>query len=103
MFKSLLDTTSSYTSDDNKKGITSYGEVPCQNCGVMTLVTLPFVGCVFCGDCNTNDSGQNDGTEDFYDRRREYWPFFDKPVKRKYSWFGKNISNAISSIKGTNG
>ena len=46
------------------------GKAPCQNCGKMVTILLPFVGCVFCGDCGINDSGQNDGTEDFYDKRR---------------------------------
>ncbi|KKL57202.1 hypothetical protein LCGC14_2237810 [marine sediment metagenome] len=46
------------------------GESPCQNCGRMVTIILPFVGCVFCGDCAGADSGQYDGTEDFYDPRR---------------------------------
>ena len=45
-------------------------EVPCQNCGRMVTILVPFVGCVFCGDCMRNDTGLNDGTEDFYDKRR---------------------------------
>jgi len=49
------------------------GEVPCQNCGKMVTVLLPFIGCVFCGDCSQADSGWNDGTEDFYDKRRGKW------------------------------
>ncbi len=47
------------------------GEAPCQNCGRMVTVMLPFIGCVFCNDCARSDSGQYDGTEDFYDKRRE--------------------------------
>jgi hypothetical protein len=27
------------------------GEVPCDSCGKMVAVLLPFVGCVYCGDC----------------------------------------------------
>jgi len=46
------------------------GQAPCQNCGKMVTIMLPFLGCVFCGDCNTADSGWNDGTEDFYEARR---------------------------------
>ena len=46
------------------------GEATCQNCGKMVIIILPFMGCVFCGDCFSNDSGQNDGTEDFYEPRR---------------------------------
>lgn len=66
------------------------GEVPCQNCGKMVTVLLPFIGCVFCGDCTINDTGQYDGTEDFYDRRREEEHFF-----------GDNIRDAITSLRRT--
>ena len=45
-------------------------EVPCQNCGGLVTVSLPFIGCVFCSDCMQSDSGWNDGTEDFYEPRR---------------------------------
>lgn len=30
--------------------------LPCQNCGNLVAVVMPFVGCVFCSDC------QQDGT-----------------------------------------
>ncbi len=46
------------------------GEVPCQNCGKMVTIMLPFFGCVFCGDCSQADSGWNDGTGQFYDPKR---------------------------------
>lgn len=26
-------------------------DAPCQNCGKLVKVQVPFVGCVFCGDC----------------------------------------------------
>jgi len=68
------------------------GEAPCQNCGRMVAVMLPFIGCVFCGDCAKNDSGQYDGTEDFYDKRRE--------EEEQEHWFGDNIRDAIKTIKG---
>ena len=45
------------------------GEVPCFNCGRLVTVTLPLFGCVFCVDCQ-KDTGQWDGTEQFYDKRR---------------------------------
>ena len=48
----------------------SMGQVPCQNCGKLVTISLPFLGCVFCRDCMMGDSGQYDGTEDFYDKRR---------------------------------
>jgi len=27
------------------------GQLPCQNCGRMVPVILPFLGCVFCSEC----------------------------------------------------
>jgi len=47
-----------------------FAEIPCQNCDRLVTVSLPFVGCVFCGDCAGGDSGWNDGAEGFYDKRR---------------------------------
>ena len=26
-------------------------QVPCQGCGKLITVTLPFIGCPFCNDC----------------------------------------------------
>ena len=26
-------------------------EAPCQNCGKLVLIHVPFIGCVFCSDC----------------------------------------------------
>ena len=46
------------------------GELPCQNCGKLVTVSLPFIGCVFCGDCFKADSGWDDGTEQFNEPRR---------------------------------
>ena len=51
----------------------SRGEAPCQNCGKMVTISLPFIGCVFCSDCIKSDTGWNDGTEDFYEKRRLKW------------------------------
>ena len=48
----------------------SIGKVPCQNCGRLVTVMLPFLGCVFCSDCIKGDSGYNDGDETFYEKRR---------------------------------
>ena len=45
-------------------------EIPCQNCGKLVTVMIPFIGCIFCSDCMIGDSGWNDGTEDFYEKRR---------------------------------
>ena len=79
-----------------------YMETPCQNCGKSVTISVPFVGCVFCGDCVTNDSGQYDGTEDFHDERREYWPFLEKPVIRtieKEHLFFNNIRDTIRALR----
>ena len=62
------DTASSY--DWFSKQERTLGEAPCQNCGKMVTIMLPFVGCVFCEDCARGDSGWNDGTEQFYEPRR---------------------------------
>ena len=48
----------------------SIGQLPCQNCGRLVTVILPFLGCVFCSDCMKGDSGTNDGSEVFYEKRR---------------------------------
>ena len=40
--------------------------IACQNCGEPVLVTLPFVGCMFCEKCvGSVDSYTAIGTEDF--------------------------------------
>lgn len=52
---------------DEQRGKTA--EIPCQNCGRLVLVSLPFIGCVFCSSCIIGDSGWNDGSEDFYKPR----------------------------------
>jgi hypothetical protein len=28
-------------------------DTPCQNCGKMVKVMLPFIGCIFCSDCSS--------------------------------------------------
>ena len=65
-FISLTDDNSTWFSEQER----TLGEAPCQNCGRMVTIMLPFVGCVFCGDCMGADSGLNDGTEQFYEPRR---------------------------------
>lgn len=37
-------------------GMPTMAEVPCQNCGRMVSVMLPFYGCVFCSDCQDGGS-----------------------------------------------
>ena len=59
------------TGDWLSKQEKTVGEVPCQNCGKQVTVLLPFLGCVFCGDCVKHDTGQYDGTEQFYEKRRD--------------------------------
>jgi hypothetical protein len=29
----------------------TFGDLPCQNCGKLVRVMLPFYGCIFCEDC----------------------------------------------------
>ena len=65
----MTDKPSSYT----YKLESGIAELPCQNCGRLVLVSLPFIGCVFCGDCIHSDSGWNDGSEQFYEERRTKW------------------------------
>ena len=43
-------------------------EVPCQNCGRLVLVLLPFVGCVFCADCMMADSSWEANAPEFQER-----------------------------------
>lgn len=76
--------------DLNLFGEPKTAEIPCQNCGRLVTVTLPFIGCVFCGDCIKADSGWNDGTEDFYEPRR----------LGEEHLFGDNIRDAIRAIRG---
>jgi hypothetical protein len=41
------------------------GKAPCQNCGRLVIIVLPFVGCVFCGDCNKEDTWNGADSEYF--------------------------------------
>ena len=66
------------------------GYVACQICGKPVLVHLPFVGCMFCGDCKTSDSDSWEASSEHFKQpftieelHAEYWPFFDKPVIRR--------------------
>ena len=43
-------------------------EAPCQNCGRLVLVLLPFVGCVFCADCMRADSPWEANAPEFQER-----------------------------------
>jgi hypothetical protein len=47
------------------------GEVPCQSCGKVVRVTLPFYGCVFCSDCKNSDGDHTADAPEF---------------KPKYNW-----------------
>lgn len=40
------------------------GELPCQGCGKIMAVPIPFKGCPFCGECQAVKSWSL-GTEDF--------------------------------------
>ncbi len=43
----------------------SSADVPCQNCGKMVTIMVPFVGCVFCNDCSKGSGTWEANTEDF--------------------------------------
>lgn len=52
-----------------KKSETKVISAPCQNCGRLVKIIVPFIGCVFCGDCMGSQSAYgNWGTEDFTPR-----------------------------------
>jgi len=48
------------TQEQDEKRI---AELPCQNCGRLVTVILPFVGCVFCADCAKGDSSGDASSE----------------------------------------
>lgn len=50
-------------------------ELPCQNCGKLVWVTLPFYGCVFCSDCMKGESYETADAPEF---------------KRKFVWGNQN-------------
>lgn len=45
-------------------------KLPCENCGRVVSVIVPFVGCVFCNDCMMGDSSWEATTEQLQDRWR---------------------------------
>ena len=64
----------SYTSPNNFHTSSAYSttlsepklvNAPCQNCGKMVQVMIPFVGCVFCSDCARGTSIYEANSEDF--------------------------------------
>ena len=38
-------------------------KMPCENCGKIVKIIVPFVGCVFCNDCMRGDSSWDASTE----------------------------------------
>ena len=52
------------------------GEAPCQNCGILVTILLPFVGCVFCSDCIKADSSYEATAENF----QEKWKYNSLPL-----------------------
>jgi hypothetical protein len=44
-------------------------EIPCQNCGTLVNVRLPFYGCVFCSDCMKFESFETADAPEF----KEQW------------------------------
>lgn len=39
---------------------TTMAELPCWNCGALVLKILPFVGCIYCGQCSSASAGTED-------------------------------------------
>ena len=47
------------------------GKVPCQNCGVLVDVMLPFIGCVSCEECQDAINNITADAAEF--KRRTSW------------------------------
>lgn len=43
-------------------------ELPCQNCGKLVLVTVPFYGCIFCSECIESESYETADAPEFKER-----------------------------------
>lgn len=50
-------------------------ELPCQNCGKLVRVMLPFYGCVFCEDCASGESYETADAPEF--KRKLNWEEYD--------------------------
>ena len=61
-----MEASNDYTQRDEETP--TMGKMPCQNCGKMVTVMLPFIGCVFCGDCMRGDSSSEANSEAFHKR-----------------------------------
>jgi len=44
------------------------GSLPCQNCGKIVVVVLPFYGCVFCDDCMKGNGSYEANASEFKER-----------------------------------
>ena len=43
-------------------------EIPCQNCGKLVLVAVPFYGCVFCSECMQGESYETADAPEFKEK-----------------------------------
>lgn len=51
-------------------------EMPCQNCGKMVCVMLPFYGCIFCEDCVGGESYETADAAEF--KQKPNWKELNK-------------------------
>jgi len=42
---------SNFTGTSDYKMVTKLIQAPCQNCGKLVTIHVPFIGCIFCSDC----------------------------------------------------
>ena len=47
-------------------------KLPCQNCGELVEVCLPFYGCVFCSECKRGESYETADAPEF--KKKIEWP-----------------------------
>jgi len=47
-------------------------QVPCMSCGRLVTIVVPFIGCVFCGDCITPRTWQTQASTEQFIKRD--WP-----------------------------
>ena len=43
-------------------------ELPCQNCGKLVMVAIPFYGCIFCDECMKFQSYETADASEFKER-----------------------------------
>ena len=55
----------------DKVEIQTIAKLPCQNCGKLVIVHIPFYGCIFCSECMKDESYETADAPEF---------------KRKFDW-----------------